>query len=573
MGVQCTCWVTWSRACEVVKRAKTKSNRPLACSRVITRLPPYYGNRYVCDRQPLGKEAFRNSLPTTFMFKFFAALRATAQPALASVAEPYVRPVSSGTQAFKTVLPADHPGSSPTAKAEATEQASGETVFHDDIQVARPLYGALVMATQAPALVTGIDPAAALAMPGVVDFVSHEDIPGTNLCNPLGSDELLLVKIYDPAAATGTAEEVAKVRHESTVHFIGQAVGLVVAESRREAEAAARCIGVTYDGAGMVGHYSLQQALADPDCKPACDPAVNERGDVAAAFARPDVTIVEGEFSTGGQSHFCMEKHTTVCEPDESDSMNVWSSNQIQDGTRALIAGMLNKSPLHVKCITKRCGGAFGGKITKHMHVAGCAAVAAYKLGVAVKVQNNIQTDMIMGGNSRHPFTYKYKAAVENGSHTVVALQVDAALDSGCTTEWSGFIGGEILNHSEGNYKIANYKVTATIYNTNTPNNTFVRGPGMMQAISVSETIMDHMALHLGTDPAAFREKNMMTAADTSAHGLPLALCGFELPRMWAELKASSDMATRRPANTAVMWFEWVFFPVISLGGQAPHVL
>jgi len=176
----------------------------------------------------LGKEAFRNSLPTTFMFKFFAALRATAQPALASVAEPYVRPVSSGTQAFKTVLPADHPGSSPTAKAEATEQASGETVFHDDIQVARPLYGALVMATQAPALVTGIDPAAALAMPGVVDFVSHEDIPGTNLCNPLGSDELLLVKIYDPAAATGTAEEVAKVRHESTVHFIGQAVGLVV---------------------------------------------------------------------------------------------------------------------------------------------------------------------------------------------------------------------------------------------------------------------------------------------------------------------------------------------------------
>jgi hypothetical protein len=52
--------------------------------------------------------------------------------------------VTSGTQAFKTQLPDDHPGKHPIPKVEAKEQASGQAKFSDDIQPGNPLYAAFV---------------------------------------------------------------------------------------------------------------------------------------------------------------------------------------------------------------------------------------------------------------------------------------------------------------------------------------------------------------------------------------------------------------------------------------------
>jgi hypothetical protein len=51
---------------------------------------------------------------------------------------------------------------------------------------------------QAPALITGLDASAALAMPGVVDFVTAADIPGFNCTSPFGpGEELLFPAIYN----------------------------------------------------------------------------------------------------------------------------------------------------------------------------------------------------------------------------------------------------------------------------------------------------------------------------------------------------------------------------------------
>ena len=101
----------------------------------------------------------------------------------------YIRPVSQGTQISKTELPDDHPGAKPIPKVEVKEQASGNVKFVDDMKETDMLFGALVMGEQAPALVTGLDASAALAMPGVVDFVTVSNIAAPpNALTPRGHE-------------------------------------------------------------------------------------------------------------------------------------------------------------------------------------------------------------------------------------------------------------------------------------------------------------------------------------------------------------------------------------------------
>jgi xanthine dehydrogenase/oxidase len=154
---------------------------------------------YITIRDLDGMTEYRRGLMTSFLYKFFVALVADAAPAITkSAGVAYVRPATTGTQMFKTVLPDDHPGKKPTPKQDVNEQACGNVKYVDDMDGGRDmLYGAIVMGTEAPALVIGLDASAALAMPGVVDFVTAVDIPGFNCASPFGpGEELLFPFVY-----------------------------------------------------------------------------------------------------------------------------------------------------------------------------------------------------------------------------------------------------------------------------------------------------------------------------------------------------------------------------------------
>jgi xanthine dehydrogenase molybdopterin-binding subunit B len=83
---------------------------------------------------------------------------------------------------------------------------------------------------------------------------------------------------------------------------------------------------------------------------------------------------------------------------------------------------VLGKSAVKVEAIVKRVGGGFGSKFTKNLWVCAAAAVAANKLGAAVKMQNSIEVDMTMGGNCRHPFEINYKAGEPSHCSTALPL-------------------------------------------------------------------------------------------------------------------------------------------------------
>ena len=121
---------------------------------------------------------------------------------------------------------------------------------------------------------------------------------------------------------------------------------------------------MTYSFDGVEpGIYSLADAKAAGKLGP---PLVNERGDVAAAFSNSENKVVSGKFSFGGQSHFCMEKHSALSVPDERGRMRVNCGSQGPDIYRQFTAAVLGKSGLDIDVNVRRMGGAFGAKFTKN---------------------------------------------------------------------------------------------------------------------------------------------------------------------------------------------------------------
>ncbi len=156
-----------------------------------------------------------------------SVLGSSVPESLRSGAEKLKRGISRGEQRF-TTDPALYPLSKPVGKVEGRAQCTGEAEYVDDIAPAPgELYGALVLATRGKCTVAGVDAGPALAIPGVVAFLDHSDVPGANNVAVMGP-------------------HVEEIFSSGRVHYAGQSLGLIVAESADLAQAAVKKVVVNY---------------------------------------------------------------------------------------------------------------------------------------------------------------------------------------------------------------------------------------------------------------------------------------------------------------------------------------
>ena len=150
-------------------------------------------------------------------------------------------------------------------------------------RLAGTLYAALGLSQHAHALIKSIDFSAVHAVPGVVAVLTARDIPGENNCGAIAHD--------DPIFAEGV------------VHYVGQPVFAVIAQSYDAARHAARQARISYEALPAVltpQEARRQQSFVAP-------PLHLKRGEPAQAIARAPHRL-QGEFSVGGQEHFYLER-------------------------------------------------------------------------------------------------------------------------------------------------------------------------------------------------------------------------------------------------------------------------
>ncbi|UCF96111.1 MAG: molybdopterin-dependent oxidoreductase [Spirochaetaceae bacterium] len=391
--------------------------------------------------------------------------------------------------------------------------ARGQARFVDDLSEPEGmLYAAVFPSPVAHGRVTRLDTEEAGKSSGVRAVLTSSDIPGTNQIGTLVADEPLL------------AEEV--------VHYVGQPVALVLAESEAAARAALAKIGLEIEELPAV--FDPREAQERGELIVA--PRTFCLGDVEAAWKRCD-RIIEGRVDTGSQEHLYLETQGSLALPAERGGVRVISSTQSPTGVQRVVARILGLSMHQVEVEVMRLGGAFGGKEDQATAWAALAALGAVLCGKPVKLVLHRHEDMVYTGK-RHPYSSDYCIGLSS-SGKILAYEVEFFQNAGAAADLSPAILERTLFHCTGSYFVPNVKATAYCCRTNLLPNTAFRGFGGPQGMFVMEAALFKAAAALGVRREELQEKNLLKDGDTFPYGMTARGCSA--PACWREVKSRYD--------------------------------
>ena len=414
-------------------------------------------------------------------------------------------------------------------------QVKGEARYIDDLPLpSNALHLAFGLSTVAHGEITGSDLSAVRAAPGVVLVLSAEDLPDMPDCSPSAHDEPLLA--------------------EGKVHYVGQPVFLVVAESHLAARKAAKL--------GKVSYRELPALLTVDDALAANSrfeqgPVIWAKGDAAGAIAKAP-RLIEGSFEVGGQEHFYLEGQVAAAIPLEGGDFHVMSSTQHPTEVQHKVAHALHLPMSAVRVEVRRMGGGFGGKESQGNALAIACAVAARALGCPCRMRYDRDDDMMITGK-RHDLRIGYRAGIDDQGR-VLGIEFQHLFRCGWSQDLSLPVADRAMLHADNCYHLTNIRIESHRLKTNTQSATAYRGFGGPQGIVGIERVMDHAAFAVGRDPAEVRKLNFyreMEGGEASGGDISASMNGQTTPYhmpvedfighgLVAELERTSGYAARK---------------------------
>ncbi len=381
----------------------------------------------------------------------------------------------------------------PQLRIDGRAKVTGRALYPSDEPVGTPAYAFLLTSAIARGRIKRFDLAEALALEGVLDILTHENVGG---------------EAQPPEQMTGgpttTTLQSDRIWHD------GQIIGVVVAGSYEIARDAAFRVHVHYEKeepAATFGSAGAEEERREPGEHK--DYAI---GDVDAALRSAEVTI-DAWYETPTQHHNPIELFTTTCVWNNG-SLTIWEPSQFVYGLRANVAKQLGMKPDNVRVVSKFVGGAFGSKGGATARTA-WIAVAARRLGRPVKLVATRAQGFTIA-------TYR----AETRHHLELGATQAGKLTALRHEGWE-------LTSRPSKYNVSGTESTARIYaspniltrvnivhaDRNTPG--FMRAPPETPYMFPLECAMDELAIALDMDPIELRRVND-TAADPVS-GLPFS--------------------------------------------------
>jgi xanthine dehydrogenase large subunit len=401
---------------------------------------------------------------------------------------------------------------------------TGQARYVDDQPLAaNALHLAFGLSTVAHGEITGLDLSAVRAAPGVVAVLSAEDLPEMPDCSPSAHDEPLL--------AVGR------------VHYVGQPVFLVIAESHLAARKAARLGKITIRE--LPALLTVDDALA-ANSRFEQGPVIWQKGDAAGAIASAP-KVIEGTFEVGGQEHFYLEGQVAAAIPQEGGDMIVQSSTQHPTEIQHKVAYALHLPMNAVRVEVRRMGGGFGGKESQGNALAIACALAARLTGRPARMRYDRDDDMVITGK-RHDLRITYRAGID-AEGRILGLEFTHLIRCGWSQDLSLPVADRAMLHADNCYHLPHIRIESHRLKTNTCSATAYRGFGGPQGMVGIERVMDHIAHAVGREPLEVRKANFYAAmgrgpVQTTPYHMPVE--DFIAHDLVAELERTSDYAVRK---------------------------
>lgn len=391
---------------------------------------------------------------------------------------------------------------SPVLRIEDHPLLKGQGQYLDDISLPGLLHICFVRSQHAHAAIGLIDARGARATPGVYAVLTMTDllkVTGVERM-PLGAS---------PNKATGPITPY--ILSNKEVAFVGEAIAMVVAESRYIAEDAAARVLVEYEPLPAVTDLRLAVRSDDLTIRREATTNVLSRlkvayGDAASAFAGADHVFREDLWQHRGCAH-PMETRGVVAECRPDGSLNVWSSTQMPNDLFQAIAEATRIEEDDLRVITPDVGGGFGPKYCIYPEEIAVAA-AARLLGRPLKWVEDRREHCMTAVQERDQF-WSLEIGVDSKGR-ILGIRGSLIHDQGAYALKAVNLPYNSATAVPGPYIVPNYDLEVIIGFTNKVPASSVRGAGYPQAAFAMERLMDLVARELGIDRAEVRRRNLI---------------------------------------------------------------
>lgn len=398
-------------------------------------------------------------------------------------------------------------------RLEGAAKVSGATRFAADLPLPRLAHARLVLSPLPAARIKAVDLSAARATPGV----------------------LLAVTGADFAELPGVGPELPLARER--VHYTGQPVAAVVAETEAAAADAAELVRIDYEALPAVldpleavrdgSPRVLEEEASGPDDAGAHGLAAGQQAGgtrspnitASVRFAVGDATAALGSAAVqaGGRYHLpgvhqgFLETHVAVAQVEPDGSLTIWTPTQGMFLTRRNIAESLGEQLTRIRVVPQPVGGGFGGKICL---LEPLVALLARRAGRPVRLQLTRQEEFLMGRGGPGAVV-DLRVGADTGG-VLRGLWARVWFDSGAGPGGLGGLAGIMLG---GAYRFSDYDIEAYDVTTNKPPVTAYRAPGAPQAFFPLESALDDLASQLDVDPLELRLRNAAREGDSRPDG------------------------------------------------------
>ena len=390
----------------------------------------------------------------------------------------------------------------------------GRGQFVADLKFPGTLHAVFVRSQQAHARIRAVDLARARTAPGVVHALNGAEL--IKLLPPVPDTQLSIPRKWTTQIQHTFLNPQQPLLAHDKVRHVGEAVAVILAESRYLAEDAAELVSVDLEPL---------PAVVDPEAalKPGA-PILHDKygtnligefrvgkGDVEGALRRAPHRL-KRRFHHHRYAAIPMECRGVISVYDDrADTITIWSSCQVVHWLRREVSTVLGMPEARIRALALDVGGGFGVK--GHVYPEELLIpFLARAMNRPVRWIEDRHEHFMSACHSRDQ-THDVEAGFDDDGR-LLAFRDSFMVDCGAWNPIGAGIAYNTAVHLPGPYKFDHFAVHARIVATSKVPNAPYRGAGRPEAAFAMERTIDLIAAELGLDPADVRLRNMVPAKE-----------------------------------------------------------
>ncbi|MFK4511412.1 xanthine dehydrogenase family protein molybdopterin-binding subunit [Bradyrhizobium daqingense] len=388
---------------------------------------------------------------------------------------------------------------------------TGKGRYVDDIKLQGMTHAYFIRSPHAHAKVRKIDSSAALNMPGVVAVLTGQQLVDDKVGN--------LICGWAITSKDGSPMKMGAwpAMAPETVRFVGQAVAVVIADSKNLARDAAEAVVIDYEELPAVADMQAAIKPGAPQLHPEApgnqvyDWVIGDEAATDAAFAKA-ANVVKLDVTNNRLAPNAMEPRAAIADYDAAEEhFTLYTTSQNPHVARLVLSAFYNIAPEHkLRVIAPDVGGGFGSKIFIYPEEM-VALWASKKVGRPVKWTSDRTEAFLTDAHGRDHVTHAEMAFDANNKITGFKVKTYAnfgAYMSLFSSSVPTYLYATLLS---GQYNIpAIHAEVIGVYTNTTPVDAY-RGAGRPEASYLIERLMETAARQLKVDPAELRRTNFIT--------------------------------------------------------------